>query len=85
MRILAVLLLFLAGCATQAVRTETVSVAVSVPCIAKEDVPVRPDIMREADIIKLDDFAAIVTLDKTVLLYESYTPLLEAVLAGCVR
>lgn len=82
-----ILLLLLAGCQTPEPRILTIKepieikVAVPVPCIS--DVPPRPALMKDQDILALGDYQAILALRRNLLQMEAYLAELQAILLGC--
>lgn len=81
MRPIALPLLLLAGCASAPALPERVEVPVPVPCV--HDVPARPDLVTDAALRAMTDYALILSLFKTTLQLRQYARELEAVLASC--
>lgn len=74
--------LVLAGCA-QGVRVpEVVRVPVPVRCV--DQVPARPALLSDAELLALDDYALPVSLARERHVLLAYVGELEAVVAGCV-
>lgn len=82
----AVLVLALAsGCAPDLRVPEKVSVPVPVACVAPEDVPARPALRTEADLMAMDRYRRTIAAWSDLRKLEAYAAELEAIAAGCAR
>lgn len=79
------LVLLLAGCGTMLPVPREVKIPVPVPCVDARDVPAKPPIATDADLLKLDDYQFTLTiwLDRRML--QQYSDLQAALLIGCVK
>jgi hypothetical protein len=76
----------LTGCASQGVTIpREVRVQVPVPCIAPADVPQRPELMSDGEMLALDSYRATWALWGDRLERQGYEAKLEAVVEGCSR
>jgi hypothetical protein len=83
---LAAFYLALTGCASQGVTIpREVRVQVPVPCVAPTDVPQRPELMSDGEMLALDSYRAIWALWGDRLERQGYEAKLEAVVQGCSR
>ena len=82
----AALILLLAGCAARpVVVTETVEVRVPVPVPCIAEMPARPAVMTDAELLALDDYRAVVALRRDRMLLVQYAAEAEAVMRPCAR
>jgi len=79
-RYLAVLLL--AGCASLPDAPTVVKVPVSVPCLS--ELPARPALVTDAELLQMPDAAFVLALAADRLERGKYMAVTEALLAGCV-
>ena len=83
------LLAAIAGCAAVQPRIETITetvevpVPVAVPCV--QEIPSRPAVQSDAEILALSDYGAVVALRRRDLLMQAWAAELEALLAACRR
>lgn len=75
----------LAGCASAGRVPERVAVEVPVPCIPAQDVPQRPQLRAEADLMAMDRYRRTLAVWSNWLKLEIYAAELEALVAGCSR
>lgn len=75
----------LAACAPVVRVPERVSVEVPVPCVRLEDVPARPQVRSEADLMAMDRYRRTLAAWSDLKQLEAYAGELEAIAAGCSR
>ena len=80
MRYLSVLLL--SGCSLLPPKVQEIQIPVIIPCVKYS--PVKPNLISDADLRKLDDGNFVTALHLDRLQRQSYEAELEAVIAGCV-
>lgn len=71
----------LAGCSTIPDAPTEVRIPVPVPCV--EQLPVRPSMMSDSELLALDDFGLVVALARDRRIRQGYIAELEATLEGC--
>lgn len=77
------IVLLLSGCSFLPPKVQEVSIPVIVACV--KYTPVKPILISDADLMKLDDGNFVTALHLDRLQRQSYEAELEAVIAGCVR
>ena len=74
-------LLLLAGCATAPALPERVEVPVPVPCVSA--MPVRPDLVTDANLRAMTDYQLVLALWRDRMQRRQYEAEVEAVIAAC--
>lgn len=77
-------LLIIAGCASQQTAVP-VRVQVSVPCLTQDQLPAKPQISADADLLKLSDGDLVLTIAGERIALRSYAGELEAVMSACLK
>ena len=77
--------MLLAGCQTALPVPREVKIPIPVPCVDARDVPAKPPITTDAELLRLDDYSFTLTiwLDRRML--QQYSDLQAALLIGCVK
>ena len=73
------------GCAPDLKVPEKVDVEVPVACVRPEDVPARPALRTEADLMAMDRYRRTLAAWSDLRKLEAYAAELEAIAAGCSR
>jgi hypothetical protein len=75
----------LAACSSAVKVPERVNVEVPVPCVKPADVPARPQLRSESDLMAMDRYRRTLALWSDWLKLQIYTAKLEAIATGCSR
>lgn len=73
------------GCAAELKIPETVNVQVPVPCVKPEDVPARPAVRSEDDLMAMDRWRRTLAAWSDLKKLEAWSAELEAIAQGCSK
>lgn len=83
--VLAAVAALASGCATDLKIPEKVSINVPVPCIKPEDLPQRPALRTEDELMAMDRYQRTLALQSDWKKLQAYRAELEAIAAGCSK